>query len=93
MKGILAYTEEELVSSDLRGNPHSSIFSAVDTVVLGPIRPCGTSLVCRPFIIDRYGGVRVRQGRISPRTASRGAAGLVKSGNKATANNNFALAA
>src|SRR5438270_2265041 len=26
MKGILAYTEEPLVSSDLKGNPHSSIF-------------------------------------------------------------------
>lgn len=35
MKGILQYTEEELVSSDLRGNEHSSIFSAVDTVGLG----------------------------------------------------------
>ncbi len=35
MKGILRYTNEELVSSDLIGDPHSSIFSAVDTVVLG----------------------------------------------------------
>jgi glyceraldehyde 3-phosphate dehydrogenase len=35
MKGILQYTEEELVSSDLKGNPHSSIFSAVDTIGLG----------------------------------------------------------
>ena len=35
MKDILQYTEEELVSSDLRGNPYSSIFSAVDTVGLG----------------------------------------------------------
>jgi len=35
MKGILEYTEEPLVSSDLKGNPHSSIFSAIDTVVLG----------------------------------------------------------
>lgn len=34
MKGILAYTEEELVSSDMKGNDHSSIFSACDTVVL-----------------------------------------------------------
>jgi glyceraldehyde 3-phosphate dehydrogenase len=33
-KGILRYTEEELVSQDLRGDSHSSIFSAVDTVVL-----------------------------------------------------------
>jgi glyceraldehyde 3-phosphate dehydrogenase len=35
MKDILAYTEEELVSTDLRGNEHSSIFSAVDTICLG----------------------------------------------------------
>jgi len=35
MKGILAYTEEPLVSTDLRGNEHSSIFSAIDTVGLG----------------------------------------------------------
>lgn len=34
MKGILQYSEEELVSSDLKGNTHSSIFSAVDTVVI-----------------------------------------------------------
>ncbi|MBC8066433.1 MAG: type I glyceraldehyde-3-phosphate dehydrogenase [Chlorobia bacterium] len=35
MEGILRYTEEELVSTDLRGDAHSSIFSAVDTVGLG----------------------------------------------------------
>jgi len=35
MKGILAYTEEPLVSSDLKGDHHSSIFSAVDTLVVG----------------------------------------------------------
>ena len=35
MTGILQYTEEELVSTDLKGNPHSSIFSAVDTIGLG----------------------------------------------------------
>lgn len=35
MKDILRYTEEELVSTDLRGDAHSSIFSAVDTVGLG----------------------------------------------------------
>ena len=34
MKGILQVTEEELVSTDMRGNTHSSIFSAVDTIVL-----------------------------------------------------------
>jgi glyceraldehyde 3-phosphate dehydrogenase len=35
MKGILEYTELPLVSTDLRGNPHSSIFSALDTVIVG----------------------------------------------------------
>ncbi|MDW8396017.1 MAG: type I glyceraldehyde-3-phosphate dehydrogenase [Anaerolineae bacterium] len=35
MKGILGYTEEPLVSSDLKGDPRSSIFSAVDTLVIG----------------------------------------------------------
>lgn len=34
MKGILMYSEEELVSMDLKGNTHSSIFSAVDTVTI-----------------------------------------------------------
>jgi len=35
MKGILQYSDEPLVSTDLKGNPHSSIFSAVDTIGLG----------------------------------------------------------
>ena len=35
MKGILQYSDEELVSTDLRGNSHSSIFSSVDTITLG----------------------------------------------------------
>ncbi len=35
MKGIVEYTELPLVSSDLKGNPHSSIFSAMDTVAVG----------------------------------------------------------
>ncbi len=35
MKGILDYTEEELVSVDLKGDEHSSIFSAKETLVLG----------------------------------------------------------
>jgi glyceraldehyde 3-phosphate dehydrogenase (phosphorylating) len=35
MKGILAYTEEPLVSTDLQGNSNSSIFSALDTLVIG----------------------------------------------------------
>jgi glyceraldehyde 3-phosphate dehydrogenase len=35
MKGILGYTEEELVSIDFRGNPNSSIVDAEYTKVVG----------------------------------------------------------
>jgi glyceraldehyde 3-phosphate dehydrogenase len=35
LKGILAYTEEQLVSSDFIGDPHSSTFDATITQVLG----------------------------------------------------------
>lgn len=34
LKGILEYTEEPLVSTDNIRNPHSSIFSAIDTVAI-----------------------------------------------------------
>lgn len=34
LQGILAYTEEELVSSDIIGNPHSSIIHALSTKVV-----------------------------------------------------------
>ena len=37
MKGILRYSDEELVSTDLKKDPHSSIFSAVDTVGVGEL--------------------------------------------------------
>ncbi len=35
LKGIVRYSDEELVSTDLKGDTHSSIFSAVDTIGLG----------------------------------------------------------
>jgi len=35
LKGIMDYTEEPLVSSDLKGDAHSTIVSALDTIVLG----------------------------------------------------------
>ena len=35
LKGIMAYTEEPLVSMDLKGDDNSTIVSALDTVVLG----------------------------------------------------------
>ena len=44
MKGILAYTEEELVSADFRGNPHSSIVDPA-TRASSEKLPQGPSLV------------------------------------------------
>jgi glyceraldehyde 3-phosphate dehydrogenase len=35
MKGILDVTDEPLVSTDFRGTTFSSVFSAVDTIVVG----------------------------------------------------------
>lgn len=34
LKGILEYTDEPLVSSDFKGNPHSCIFDALSTIVM-----------------------------------------------------------
>ena len=34
MKGVLAYTEDEIVSVDIVGDPHSSIFDAKSTMVM-----------------------------------------------------------
>jgi glyceraldehyde 3-phosphate dehydrogenase len=35
MKGVLEYTEDPIVSADVIGNPHSSIFDAALTSVIG----------------------------------------------------------
>jgi glyceraldehyde 3-phosphate dehydrogenase len=35
LKGVLEYADEELVSVDFKGNPHSSIFDAPSTKVIG----------------------------------------------------------
>ncbi len=35
LKGILSYTEDQIVSSDIQGDPHSSIFDAGLTKVIG----------------------------------------------------------
>jgi glyceraldehyde 3-phosphate dehydrogenase len=35
MKGILSYTEDPIVSTDIVGDPHSSIFDAAQTMVIG----------------------------------------------------------
>jgi glyceraldehyde 3-phosphate dehydrogenase len=35
LQGVLEYTEDELVSVDIIGNPHSCVFDAKSTAVLG----------------------------------------------------------
>ena len=35
LKGILSYTDEPIVSSDIIGDPHSSIVDGLSTMVLG----------------------------------------------------------
>jgi glyceraldehyde 3-phosphate dehydrogenase len=37
MKGILKYTEDPIVSSDIVGDPHSSIFDAQMTMTMGSL--------------------------------------------------------
>jgi glyceraldehyde 3-phosphate dehydrogenase len=37
LKGILEYTEDPLVSSDIVGNPHSCVFDALSTMVTGSL--------------------------------------------------------
>ncbi|WP_115727341.1 type I glyceraldehyde-3-phosphate dehydrogenase [Actinomyces culturomici] len=37
LKGILAYTEDPIVSTDIVGDPHSSIFDALETKVIGDL--------------------------------------------------------
>ena len=42
LKGLVEYSEEELVSSDIVGNPHSSIFDSKQTKVKGDLLKFGT---------------------------------------------------
>ncbi len=66
LRGILAYTEEPLVSSDLKRDPHSSIFSALDTIVLGDMVKCVSwydnewGYSCRIADICAFVGERLR---------------------------------
>jgi glyceraldehyde 3-phosphate dehydrogenase len=36
-RGVLEYSEEQLVSADIVGNPASCVYSSVDTMVIGPM--------------------------------------------------------
>jgi glyceraldehyde 3-phosphate dehydrogenase len=42
LKGLVEYSEEDLVSSDIIGNPHSSIFDSKQTKVQGDLLKFGT---------------------------------------------------
>jgi len=42
MKGILEYTEDPIVSADIVGNPHSSIFDSLSTMVNGNMVKVGS---------------------------------------------------
>ncbi|HSV43037.1 MAG TPA: type I glyceraldehyde-3-phosphate dehydrogenase, partial [Candidatus Bathyarchaeia archaeon] len=42
LKGIMEYTEDPIVSCDVIGNPHSCVFDAQSTMVLGNmVKVCG----------------------------------------------------
>jgi glyceraldehyde 3-phosphate dehydrogenase len=77
LKGIMAYTEEPLVSSDLKGDDHSTIVSAMDTVVLGNMvkviswydNEWGYS--CRIADLVAFVGERMTAGRPMEASASR----------------------
>jgi glyceraldehyde 3-phosphate dehydrogenase len=36
MKGVLQYCTDPIVSSDIKGNPHSSVFDSLLTMKMGP---------------------------------------------------------
>jgi glyceraldehyde 3-phosphate dehydrogenase len=69
LKGIMDYTEEPLVSSDFKGDEHSTIVSGIDTIVLGNMvkviawydNEWGYS--CRLADITAFVASKLRQGR------------------------------
>ncbi|HET8567496.1 MAG TPA: type I glyceraldehyde-3-phosphate dehydrogenase [Candidatus Limnocylindria bacterium] len=67
LKGIMAYTEEPLVSSDLKGDDHSTIVSGIDTIVLDEMVKVIAwydnewGYACRLADIAAYVGSKIRQ--------------------------------
>ncbi len=61
MKGILSYTEDPIVSTDIIGDPHSSIFDAGQTMVIDDGRMIKVALL-----------VRQRVGLLEPLRRARG---------------------
>jgi glyceraldehyde 3-phosphate dehydrogenase len=73
MKGVLEYTEEPLVSMDLKGNENSSIFSALETLVVGG----NLVKVCSWY--DNEWGYACRIGDLAARVGARLQAGAATS--------------
>jgi len=80
LKGIMDYTEEPLVSSDLKGDEHSTIVSGMDTIVLGNMVKIVSwydnewGYACRladitAFVADRLNAPRTTAAKREPTTA------------------------
>ena len=74
LKGILAYTEDPIVSTDIVGDPHSSIFDAGQTMVIGDGQHDQGGLLVRqrvgllePLRRARRQGPRRSRRRLEPR--------------------------
>ena len=63
LKGILCYTEDPIVSTDIIGDPHSSIFAADFTQVLGRQPAQGRELVRQRMGLQRPHGRPHREDR------------------------------
>ncbi len=67
LSGIMAYTEEPLVSLDLKGDEHSTIVSGMDTIALGNMVKIVSwydnewGYACRLADITAYVGSKMRQ--------------------------------
>ena len=81
LKGIMAYTDEPLVSMDFQGDDHSTIVSALDTIVLGNMVKIISwydnewGYACRLADITSFVASKMRAGTGSPRREATAAAG------------------
>jgi len=73
LKGIMAYTDEPLVSMDFKGDEHSTIVSGMDTIVLGNMVKIVSwydnewGYACRLADIAAFVASKMRQGVGAPR--------------------------
>jgi len=64
MRGYLAYSDEPIVSTDVIGDSHSSVFDSLNTRVIG-----GTMLKCTMWY-DNEWGYSCRTAELAERMAS-----------------------